>query len=95
MPTDSPDLFADLILATKAARKLGVHPSTFHRWILAGRIQAWRRGGRYVVRESDLPQLLSPVGKPVKPVPSKVSKAAQTRQDKWTEETLKRMGFRV
>ena len=45
----------DLLKPGKAARLVGVHPATLYRWILHGRLRAWRTPtARYMVSRADV-----------------------------------------
>lgn len=53
-PIDRP---SDLIDSTRAARELGISRNHLRRWILAGKITAWRTGKRYFVSFADVKKL--------------------------------------
>ena len=44
----------DLIDSTQAARELGISRNHLRRWILAGKLTAWRTGKRYFVSQADV-----------------------------------------
>lgn len=75
----NPDLPADLIRCTHAARLLGVSVSTVHRWIDSGRLRGWRVGGTRRVSRADCLSLPEKLGPPPKPPPLPPSNRAAVR----------------
>lgn len=58
-----PVLPADLITLKTAAKILNVHRGTVYRWVLEGRLRAYRIAGcRYMVSRPDLEAAVRPVG---------------------------------
>jgi excisionase family DNA binding protein len=51
----------DLVTTSRAATILKVSVHTVLRWILAGRLRAWKVAGRYRVSEADARAMLRPV----------------------------------
>jgi excisionase family DNA binding protein len=83
----------ELITTRQAANLLQTHVSTIYRWILSGKLPAWRRGGRHVVKKADLLAMLVPVI-PEKDRPKELPTAKEQRAaDKWTQEMLRRAGW--
>lgn len=44
----------DTITAKAAARLVGVHVSAVYRWVMSGRLRAWRVGGRLRLSRADV-----------------------------------------
>lgn len=44
----------DTITAKVAARLVGVHVSAVYRWVMSGRLRAWRVGGRLRLSRADV-----------------------------------------
>lgn len=59
--TDRPHVPDDLVTTSRAATILKVSVHTVLRWILAGKVRAWRVAGRYRVSEADARAMLRPV----------------------------------
>lgn len=79
MPAATPT-FADLIDATKAANLVGVSIYTLHRWISAGKLRAWKVGGRRRVLLAELQDLIVPITpRQAPPEPAASMTKAQTR----------------
>jgi hypothetical protein len=71
----------DLVSASKAAKLCDVHVSSVYRWILAGKLPAWKRAnGRVFVRMVDLRALFVPQQPEVK-----VSSEQRARLDMYEE----------
>jgi excisionase family DNA binding protein len=88
------DLDADVLMTTnQAAKLLRVHLATVYRWVLSGKLPAWKRGGRLVVRRADLDGLLTPVV-PLRERPRPGPSAKEQRAaDAWTERVLREAGI--
>jgi excisionase family DNA binding protein len=85
----------DLITPRAAAKILRAHVGTIYRWILSGKLPAWRRAGaRYLVSRADVEALLAPVRPAAKrpPLPSQRAQEARHRQ---AVESLRKAGFRI
>lgn len=88
----------DLIPPGKAARLIHVHVATIYRWILEGRLPAWRLRGRCGVKggrrlsKADVLSLLEPEPLPVKGQTRAESKVEQQARKAWTDEVLRRTG---
>lgn len=60
----------DLMIPSEAASLLGVSTPTIYRWILGGKLPAWRVGGRKLrVSKADVVGMLKPVEPKAKPRP--------------------------
>ncbi len=92
--TPPPDLDNDaLVTPAKAARLLQVHPATLYRWILTGKLPAWKRGSRMLVKRADLDGLLERVV-PLAERPRLVQSTRERRaNDRKTMDILKRAGI--
>src|SRR5262245_39127297 len=83
-------LLEDPITPRCAARLLHVHISTIYRYILSGRLRAWRRVSlRYVVSRKQVLALLEPVD-PKEGIPATVR---QAEEDRAAEDYLRRLGY--
>ena len=81
----------DLIEPKVAARLLRCNVSTIYRWILKGKLRAWRRGGtRHLVRRADVEGML------VEEVPAMPLDGEQERERRGREaaERLRAGGMR-
>lgn len=83
----------DLIPAARAARILGCHLATVHRWVLSGRLPGWRRLGRWLVSEADARALLVPVDAEAPPRPR--TAAVGRRGYEEAVAALRRLGVEV
>ena len=69
------DLPADLIPTPKAARLVGCHICTIHRWVLRGKLRGWKRRvldrGQTLVSRAELLDLAQPkrIEPPCLPIP--------------------------
>jgi transposase-like protein len=51
----------DAIPAARAARLIGIHPTSMGRWVRQGRLRAWKRGSRCFVSEAEARAQVRPV----------------------------------
>ncbi len=58
-----------MLTVPEAARRAGRHPETIRRWIREGKLRARKVGTHYVLKESDLVDLLAGSGDTVPPPP--------------------------
>lgn len=88
--TDTPP--EDLIAPGRAARILGCHVGTIHRWIGRGWLRAWRRRGeRRMVSEAEVRSLLEPTGPRREPLPP--TRQERERRQAGAVERLRQLGY--
>lgn len=84
------DLDRDDVLTTKqAAKLLGIDLVTCYRWMLKGKLPAWRRVGRLVTTRRAVQALLVPVRVP-KGEGTRGRTAAEAARERWREEARRK-----
>ena len=84
----------DLITPREAARLVGTHLSTVHRWLHSGRLRGWRRAGtRYLVSRAEVLAVIQPVA--VGEVETPRTAAEDAAAAERAREYLRARGYRV
>jgi excisionase family DNA binding protein len=84
----------DLISTMQAAKLAKVSACSLYRWIVSGKLRAWRLVGRLRVSESELRALLVPVEPPKRPAFIETIREKR-RREKQTEAVLKAGGWKT
>jgi hypothetical protein len=84
----------DLIDARAVARLVRAHIATVYRWLLSGRLRAWKRCGRLFASRAEALALFAPV-QPRKAERLSPSRTERSRAAEAAVEELRRQGFRV
>lgn len=91
VPT-SAALPADLISFPDALRRGGMHRSTLRRWIVQGKVRAWRRGWLLFVSQAEIDSQTQIV--PVALQPDAAARLEEEERDRETDATLRAVGVR-
>lgn len=94
MADQKSDLPDDLIDTAHAARIARSNIRTVFRWIITGKVQGWRRCGRWFVSRADIVALFEPAAavtaRPARLVPTR---REHTRRQRQAQEFLRERGI--
>lgn len=94
MQYEDDELPADLITIKEAARLVNnTHRGTIRRWILKGKLAAWKLAGKtFLVSRADVLRMIQPHRNEEPQLPP--TKREKTRREKYVQKRLKELGFR-